>query len=455
MAIEQIVVLMLENRSFDHMLGYARSVDFPVDGLTGVESNYLNPVTHAGTPVTVSPTATYVPDQDPSPGHDFGNVAVQLHGASPPPVPPVGSNVGFVADYATVAGAARAGEVMRCHAGGRLPVLETLAREYAVCDAWFSSMPGPTWPNRLFAHCATSGGFVDGALRSYNMRTLYENLSAAGVDWRVYYHDMPQSLALANLRKFFRSKYELFNQAFERDCRDGRLPRYSFIEPRYFNEGSSRANDQHPIHGVVGGELLIAQVYEAIRSSPQWPQILLIVTWDEHGGFYDHVQPHPATPPDDATTTFNFASYGVRVPAIAVSALIPRGTVDHTVYDHASIPATAKKIFGLPNFLTRRDAAANTLERLCSLEAPRGADAPRTVPRPSPDAVAAAAAASGPDDPPNDLQHELLDLARSLGLPIGVTHIASMAQAATEQQAATEVQAHLDVAVTGPLSGDA
>jgi phospholipase C len=453
--IEQIVVLMLENRSFDHLLGYARSAEFPIDGLTGSESNYLNPITRASAAVTVSPTATYVPDQDPSPGHEFGNVTVQLHGSSPAPTPPVGSNVGFVADYATVAGTARAGEVMRCHAEGRLPVLETLAREFAVCDAWFSSMPGPTWPNRLFAHCATSGGFVDGALRSYDMRTIYENLSAANIDWRVYYHDMPQSLALANLRKYFRTKYELFAQAFERDCRDGRLPRYSFIEPRYFNEGSSRANDQHPIHGVVGGEILIAQVYEAIRSSPQWSTTLFIVTWDEHGGFYDHVEPQQATAPDGTTGTFDFASYGVRVPAIAVSALIPRGTIDHTVYDHASIPATVKAIFGLPNFLTRRDAAANTLAHLCSLATPRDADAPRTLPRPSAAAVAATIAASASEGPPNDLQHELLDLARSLGLPIGITQISSMARAATEQQAANEVQVHLDSAMTGPLSGDA
>jgi phospholipase C len=442
-AIKHVVVLMLENRSFDHMLGYARSADFPVNGLKGGESNYPDPIHRTGTPAPVTPTATYVPDQDPDPGHEFSNVAVQLHGASPPPKPPVGSNIGFVADYGTVAGAGRAGEIMRCFAKGKLPVLETLAREFAVCDAWFSSMPGPTWPNRLFAHCATSGGFTDGAPRIYNMRTIYENLHDARLSWRVYFHDMPQTLALANLRKFL-PNFEVFSDSFERDCDAHQLPSYSFIEPRYFNHGNKhRANDQHPFHGVIGGELLIAQVYEAIRRSQHWADTLLIVTWDEHGGFYDHVTPLPATPPDSATSNFDFASYGPRVPAIAVSSLIPRHTVSSKVYDHSSIPATVKKLFGLPAFLTKRDANANTLEALCTLSAPRDADAPRTLTRPSESALAAAPADGG--SPPNELQHQLLQLARSVALRVDPEHIASMANAPTETEAADEINAHLDV----------
>jgi phospholipase C len=391
----------------------------------------------------VSHDAEYVPDRNPDPGHEFANVATQLHGSYPPPPASHGSNIGFVADYASVAGAARGGEIMRCYARGRLPVLETLAREFAVCDAWFSSMPGPTWPNRLFAHCATSGGYIDGSLRSYNMRTIYQNLEDAGVNWRIYYHDMPQTLALANLRRFFSSKYELFGDAFERDCREGGLPQYSFIEPRYFNHGNDdRANDQHPFHGVVGGELLIAQIYEAIRRSPHWKDTLLIVTWDEHGGFYDHVPPPRATPPDAATASFDFASYGVRVPAIAVSSLIPRATIARSVYDHASIPATAKKVFGLPGFLTHRDAAANTLETLCWLTTTRDADAPRTLARPAEHAVADAGSAA----PPNALQHDLLRLARSVALPAAeLRHVASMANAPSQAEAADEISAHLDV----------
>jgi len=289
MPINHVVVLMLENRSFDHMLGFMKTQDWPINGLSGNESNYPDPQNPTGTPVPMRPKATYVPDLDPGPMHDYANVVRQIHG---------GTNAGFVADYLTITDAARAGHVMTGFAPDKLPVLATLAKEFAVCDNWFSSLPGPTWPNRFFVHCATAGGYVDGAPRNYPMRTLYENLRDAHVNWRIYYHDIPQSLALQNQRKFFHAQYEIYNQSFVRDCKQGRLPQYSFIEPRYFNEGSSRANDQHPIHGVVGGELLIADVYEAVRSSPNWNETVLIIIYDEHGGFYDHVPPPAATPPD-------------------------------------------------------------------------------------------------------------------------------------------------------------
>ncbi|MDQ6942052.1 MAG: alkaline phosphatase family protein [Candidatus Eremiobacteraeota bacterium] len=444
MPINHIVVLMLENRSFDHMLGFMKSPDWPINGLTGTESNFLDPLNPTGTPLPMKPDATYVPDVDPDPAHEHPNVVRQIHGAVPAPTPAKGSNIGFVADYATVTDAARAGRVMTGFADGKLPVIGTLAKEFAVCDNWFSSLPGPTWPNRFFVHCATAGGFVDGAVRNYPMRTLYENLSDARVNWRIYYHDVPQSLALQNQRKFFHSQYEVFNQSFVRDCKNGLLPQYSFIEPRYFNEGASRANDQHPIHGVVGGELLIADVYEALRASPNWNETLFIVTWDEHGGFYDHVPPPAATPPDppNPAQQFDFASYGVRVPAIAISPLIPKATIERRLFDHSSIPATAKNVFKLPSFLTKRDAAANTLEHLCWLDTPR-TDAPMTVPRPQLLARALQAIPALPEKP-NDLQNELLALTRELGLPVNLGQVQSMSRAASADEAFKESLAHFN-----------
>jgi phospholipase C len=438
MPINHVVVLMLENRSFDHMLGFMKTQDWPINGLTGNESNYPDPLNPTGTPVPMKPSATYVPDLDPGPMHDYANVVRQIHG---------GTNAGFVADYLTITDAARAGHVMTGFAAGKLPVLATLAKEFAVCDNWFSSLPGPTWPNRFFVHCATAGGYVDGAPRNYPMRTLYENLTDAHVNWRIYYHDIPQSLALQNQRKFFHAQYEIYNQAFVHDCKQGRLPQYSFIEPRYFNEGSSRANDQHPIHGVVGGELLIADIYEAVRSSPNWNETVLIITYDEHGGFYDHVAPPAATPPDppNPAQQFDFASYGVRVPAVVISPLIPKATIDRTLYDHSSIAATAKKLFKLPSFLTKRDAAANTLEHLWWLTTPRS-DTPLTLQRPS-TAVAsvlqAMPIATAPERP-NDLQNDLLALTRELGLPISLGHVQAMSRAATADEAFNESLAHFN-----------
>jgi len=437
-----LVVLMLENRSFDHLLGFMQSPSCQIDGLTGTEVNYLDPVARTGD-VLVSDDAAYVPDVDPSPGHEFGNVITQIYGAYPPPASPIELNLGFVKDYSNIAGVAKASSPMRCFSPARLPVITTLAREFAVCDHWFSSLPGPTWPNRFFAHCATSGGSIDGAIdRVYTMGTLYQNLTARGINWRIYYHDIAQSLALVHQRQFLWTKYGRFEQSFARDCREGRLPQYSFIEPRYFNEGLLRANDQHPIHGVIGGELLIADIYEALRASPQWDESMLIITWDEHGGFYDHVEPKAATPPDDQTEFFNFETYGVRVPAVVASPLIARGTIDHAIYDHSSIPATAKAIFNLPAFLTRRDAAANTLQHLCAT-APCRPDAPLRLARPNSQAIAQSSIAEPEVTSMNDLQVELLALARSLGGLSATPGPLSAVQNISQGAAAREIRENL------------
>ncbi len=156
------------------------------------------------------------------------------------------------------------------------------------------------------------------------MRTIYENLSAAGKSWRIYFHDFPQSLALDHQWQYVKTNYEYIT-AFFRDCSAGLLPNYSFIEPRYFNEGALRANDQHPIHGVVGGDVLIADVYQALRNGPKWNSTLFVVASDEHGGLYDHVLPPETVNPDGLTSPmFDFTRLGVRVPAVVASPWIPR-----------------------------------------------------------------------------------------------------------------------------------
>ena len=413
--IEHVVVLALENRSFDHLLGYLRDQDPRIDGPTGVEFNYADPSTHAGKTL-VSSDAPYVPDVDPGPSHEFHDVMLQLfmQFRVPARLPPGVTNMGFMYDYAKVShDIAHAARVMQCFGADRLPALHTLAREFAICDHWFSSLPGPTWPNRFFIHCATSGGYVDNTLRDYPMRTIFQNLSAKGVNWRVYYHDVPQSLALLNQRQYVSRMYERFEDAFVRDCRDGRLPQYSFIEPRYFNEGSDRANDQHPIHGVVLGDQLIADVYEAMRASPNWETSLLLITWDEHGGFYDHVLPPATVNPDGKSAPeFDFTRLGVRVPTVVISPYVEKATVDHAVYDHSSICATLKKLFDLPDFLTKRDAGANTFDALLTRSAPR-ADAPTVLPRLTDPALIPAADPS--EVPPTEMHSSLLALAESLG----------------------------------------
>lgn len=443
--IEHLVVLALENRSFDHLVGSLRSQDSNIDGPIGTEFNYGDPTNQTGKSL-VTFDAPYVPDVDPDPGHEFANVLDQLFltNAVPSPINPDGCNLGFAYDYRNVClstgltepiALSNAGKVLKCFGAQNLPALHTLAREFALCNKWFSSVPGPTWPNRFFFHCATSGGYLDNALRDYTMRTIFQNLSEARVNWRVYYHDVPQSLALANQRQFFGDYYELFDQAFARDCGNGLLPQYSFIEPRYSNEGASRANDQHPIHGVALGDALIADVYEAIRSSPNWQKSMLLITWDEHGGFYDHVVPERTVNPDEAAaSTFDFTLLGVRVPAVVVSPYVAKGAFDNTVYDHSSICATIKQLFGLGQFLTRRDARANTFDRLASLVQPR-LDAPNVLPR-IPDADQMGPA----DGPATELHRGLTAMVESLVDP----NAGANPTPKTEQESGRRIRAAMD-----------
>ena len=437
--IENIVVLMLENRSFDHLLGF-----FPggpnFDGLKGDEANYEQPVTQSGLKVTVSRDAPVVPDVDPGPDHDVPNVHIQLFGqAGPyPDDPNAPHNNGFLYDYAQVTHeVATAAHVMRCHDPANVPTLTALAQEFAICDRWFSSVPGPTWPNRFFAHAATSGGHSDNAIRIYGMRTIYENLHDTGKTWRIYFHDFPQSLALEHQLQFAFTNYEYIDEFFKA-AEAGTLPQYTFIEPRYFNEGPFRANDMHPIHGVVGGEQLIADVYEALRKGSQWENMLFVVVCDEHGGLYDHVLPPKAVNPDGLVSPeFDFSHLGVRVPAIVVSPWIPKGTIASTVYDHTSILATVRDVFGLGRSLTQRDAQANTLLSLLTETAPR-ADAPMTLPRATDDTQALHYAAQVDHRPLSRFQTSLVTCANALAkrAPGLLPEPLSSALATTEREGA-------------------
>ncbi|HEV7662418.1 MAG TPA: alkaline phosphatase family protein, partial [Chloroflexota bacterium] len=302
-----------------------------------------------------------------------------------------------------------------------------------------------------------SGGFVDNNPRDYTMRTIYENLQDNGRSWKIYFHDLPQTLALANLRTSL-AHFALFDETFADDCAAGKLANYTFIEPRYFDFLWLLANDQHPPHGVLPGELLLADVYEHLRASPLWEKTVLVVTWDEHGGTYDHVLPPAAVNPDGKSTPeFAFDRLGVRVPALIVSPFVKRGTIDHTLYEHASVPAFVKQVFGLPDFLTARDAAANTFEAALSLDQPR-TDTPATLSRPtggasalpvgptlrqmSAEAVLAAKAAGAPSTAlPTDLQTSLVALSHELAAvetPVmRLVHLA--ARTASEHDAAVQV----------------
>jgi phospholipase C len=408
--VQHIVVLMLENRSFDHLCGFLKRRHPSLDGLTGTETIPRDPAVGGGDPVGVSDDAPAVTDVDP--GHVLGDVNQQMYGRPAPDFPAHGENDGFVANYRRYTGSDEAADdIMRCFAPESLPVLTTLAEEFAICDGWFPSLPGPTWPNRVFAHAGTSAGHTDNGFRLYDIPTIFDRLEQAGRTWCVYYHDVPQTLVFPHVVPHylnpFSRKMRPFEQRFADDVRRGRLADYVFIEPRYLDapewgdngQQTGRwlwANDQHPPHDVRYGEHLIADVYEALRQSKLWPGVLLLVLYDEHGGFYDHVFPESAVPPEatpPGSGLFRFDRLGVRVPAVVVSPLVERGTLDHDasgrpiVRDHTSLLATIEKRFTLPP-LGARDAVAPTLDNLLTRSAPRlsEAEAPMRLPRPAVDA---------------------------------------------------------------------
>jgi phospholipase C len=370
--IKHVFVLMLENRSFDHLFAFS--------GRSGV------PAPDANWGMTAD-----APDRAPlDPPHEFEDVAAQI-GGNP-------SMSGFAQQsYWNVS---RQG-----FAAGALPVLRTLANQYFLFDNWFSSMPGPTWPNRFFVHAGSSGGLdnspsaattiesetIDSLSFSFPNGTLYTRLQQANRTWRVYHDDLfPQVLAIKDMIDPFRLNTGQFSwlkagqkQFLVDDLAAGFDVDYTFIEPNYglASGGFENGNCQHPVGSMAAGEAFIQYVYEAIRNSPVWPQSLLIITYDEHGAFFDHQVPPAAIAPDDGAQNhdraenpqnFAFDRLGVRVPCVAISPWIAPGGLGSQsfpgkVFDHTSIIKTVMNLFGVDASLGKREQAANSFDSICTL----------------------------------------------------------------------------------------
>jgi phospholipase C len=400
--LKHIVVLMMENRSFDHMLGSLKAVDARVNGLVGTESN----TDTNNEPARVQALAEFQSQLDPDPDHHFPAVHKQLFYGTPyatggPPNPP--SMSGFVQSYFDQQrDVNHSRKIMYYFPESKLPVLTTLARSYALFNGWFASIPGPTLCNRAFAHYGTSFGQVSMDVFYYDKQYLsvYERLVNGGHSAKIYYYDMgSSSLEVVNLLQDQPALFGTYDQ-FLQDCRSGSLPQYSFVEPNYSDHPGDDsaeivASDQHPDHDVQQGEVFIASVYNAIRQNPDlWQSTALLVVYDEHGGIYDHVPP-PSCQPDGFSATpdqtgvpnltFRFNRLGVRVPAILVSPWVAKGTVipgpedavNGRVFEHASIPATATSFF-LGDYLNRslREIQAQTFLDLLSDQMRSDADCP-------------------------------------------------------------------------------
>ena len=437
--IDHIVVLMLENRSFDNMLGRLYPASAAFNGLTGNETNADpngNPVkVWNNSPNTSNATMT-IPDPDP--GELWADINKQIYGTpnvpSPPPVPPPPMS-GFVDNYldqkAAAPGTYDAKAIMHYFTPDQVPVISKLATQFAVSDCWYASAPCQTWPNRFFVHTATANGYENNMPLHlpYDMTTIYNRCEDAGtVSWNIYFHDIAQAKTLAKLWPL--ADHFHFFDTFVIDAKTGNLPAYSFIEPRYFTF-IHLPNDQHPPHEVTLGEQLIADTYNALRAGPKWTKTLLVIIYDEHGGCYDHAPPPNAKPPGTTKTLpFNFDRYGVRVPAVLVSPYIQQSTIlrpPGTVpYDHTSVIATLRKRFpqlGTP--LTDRDAVAPTFDNALTLANPDnlGPEKIDALPfSPTPAEVAMAQVM-----PVNGMQKALLNLAANLPNTTGADFQAAVA----------------------------
>ncbi|MGO9261494.1 MAG: alkaline phosphatase family protein [Bryobacteraceae bacterium] len=395
-SIDHIVVVMLENRSFDHMLGFLYApgntspLGQPFDGLTGNESN---PDGKGGSVKVYriqasDPHPYFMPGADP--GEGFPNTNGQLFGTITAPAKGTpATNNGFVTNFAAtltylakqpnaVISGTTASQIMGMYTPDLLPVLSKLAAGYAVCDQWFSPAPTETFPNRAFASMATSQGHLeDSAANVFTAPSIFTALAKKGASWSAYgYNTLPlMRTSVADITHAAESQFGKFSD-FQKAAKAGTLANYVFLEP----EWSSAGNSQHPDYDVSAGEQFLHDVYYALYGTPAWAKTLLIITYDEHGGCYDHVPPpETAVTPDNSVGEygFDFTRFGVRVPTVLVSPLIPAGTVYRSPtavpFDHTSILATAEKRFGVAP-LTKRDAAAADVGGVLTLSTPRTDD---------------------------------------------------------------------------------
>src|SRR5215831_1043690 len=377
---EHFVVLMLENRSFDHLFGYLGIGDgLPPGGAT----NYLKPGDTTSEAFSSRRGGDYTAIGQ-GPSHSLKETNMQLFGVTHPTADVAATTPllnGFVASFKTALtyDLKRAPtnnelqQVMNCFDPVQLPVLSTLATNFVLCDRWFADVPGPTMPNRAFVHAATSQGYTYNAnwKPKFTCKTLYDRLNGdLARSWRSYYHDQDDIIELYPYLKKDGTNHVLFEGNFVADVAGDELATYSFITPAFINAPQHPTNSMHAPADVRPAEKLVADVYGALRANVEvWKKTLLIIVFDEHGGYFDHVRPPPTVSPDGIPgrtdepflVEFDFKRLGLRVPAILVSPWFAP-SVDSTVYSHSTIPGSVIEALKLPGgFLTERDAKAAKL----------------------------------------------------------------------------------------------
>jgi len=389
--VSQIIILMMENRSFDHLLGYVEGVD----GIGNAPATTpVDPTDPSQGTVPIKDNGYDVSPDDPN--HDIDAIAIQING---------GAMNGFIKTQVLLNQNITNPVAMFDQQSA--PIINTLAKEYAVFDRWFCSLPGPTDPNRQFAMSGTSQGITtnfNGTL--YTQQSYIDYLRVNDVTSGGYYqNDLWQLGAYEDLMHNHQNAKNIkeLDAHFYKDLAAGQLPTFTWLQPSMTaEEGSKGPSWQHPDASVREGERLIKQLYESIRASPKWEETLFVITYDEHGGFYDHVTPPsgvPAPSPgiscvdcadNSVVKSYDFTTLGVRVPTIAISPWIAKGQViskgngtpsPNSAYESTSVMATVNELLDVQAApLSDRMAWAARFTHLITESPGLRTDCPTTLP---------------------------------------------------------------------------
>ncbi len=336
--IEHIVVVMMENRSFDHLLGWMTNANARQAGLT-----YSNA---AGQAFSTTPLAPDFQGCDhPDPDHSYSGGRIEYNNGLCDGWLRAGRNDQFSIGYYTAPD---------------LPFLSAAATNWTLCDNYFAAIMAETYPNRIYQHAAQTDR-LENTLDISSLPTIWDRLADADVSRRYYFSDIPM-IALWGVKYLPIAR---LISSFYDDCAAGTLPQVAFVEPKFFSESLGTATDDHPHADLRNGEVFLNNVYEAIRTSPNWSNTVMVINFDEWGGFFDHVPPQVAPIPDADKTAGNADGLrGFRVPCILISPFARRAYVSHEVFDHTSVLKMIEWRWQLDPLTVRDQTARNLAEAL-------------------------------------------------------------------------------------------
>jgi phospholipase C len=346
--IEHVIVVMMENRSFDHLLGWLPGADGMQAGLSYLDRDGIAQMTHPLAP-------DFQGCGHPDPDHSYLGARVEYDDGHCDGWLQAGNNDAYAIGYYTRAD---------------LSFLAAAAPDWTACDRYFASTLAPTFPNRLYMHAAQTDRLDDSTALT-TLPTIWDRLAEAGLTGRYYFSDIP-FLAL------WGAKYLPISRpidGFLADCAAGTLPNVSFVDPRFLGEEDGLSNDDHPHADLRAGEVFLNQIYNAVVNSPAWRQTVLVINYDEWGGFFEHVPPPTGPIPDADAQLGSDGRFGFRVPALIMSPFGSKKQVAHAPFDHTSILRMIEWRWNLPS-LTVRDASATNLAEALDLGQPPAPRAP-------------------------------------------------------------------------------